>query len=296
MTIAHRPEKPRERTAILTQADGSSLQLDTREGCADPTDWVLGDVAGWYTGSGVRRDIQPAYGHGSFMGPGFRDARYMTVHGKVHCSTTAERDWQERSIGGLFGDGRIGTLWVDDGETQLYTEVGLHGSPQVVKVGTKDLVFQIPLVSDTPYLYGEWREVTLFPPDFGVGFEFPPLERDLGKGPIVTFGTEVRETAYIWNDGNAPAAPVFTVVADSPSGFSVGFGGRRVTYPRPTFKNVPIEVDMAGAIRVQGRDQTHLVGERGWSVVDPRTMETPVLRFLAGGTGWATVAFRDTYI
>src|SRR5699024_2936839 len=105
-----------------------------------------------------------------------------------------------------LGDGRTGTLWVDDGETQLSTTVGLDGAPQVEKAGTHALVFQIPLVSESPYLFGETREITLFPPGSGVGFEFPPFSRDLGQGPIITFGTERQETAYIWNDGNAARA------------------------------------------------------------------------------------------
>lgn len=291
-----RRDKPRARTAVLTQADGAQLRLDTDESCPDPTDWILEDVSGWYGGSGVRRQVTDRYGHGSFMGPGFRDGRYMTVKGAVRCSTTVERDWQERNLSGIFGDGSTGTLWVDDGETQLSTEVGLDGTPQVEKIGTHALVFQIPLISESPYLVSAEREITLFPPGSGTGFEFPPFSRDLGKGPIITFGTEVQETAYIWNDGNAPSSEVFTVITDSPAGFIVGHGRHRVTYPWPTFKNVPVEVDMAGAVRIGGMDQTHRVGERGWAAVEPQTIETPFLRFIDGGTGWTTVRSRDTYI
>lgn len=455
-------DKPRDRFATITQADGARLSLDTVEHHPDPTDWVLEDVAGWYGGSGVRRQITDRYGHGSFMGPGFREGRYITVKGSVRCSSTVERDWQERNLSGILGDGETGTLWVDDGETQLSTAVGLDGAPQVVKAGTRALVFQIPLVSESPYLYGPQREITLFPPGSGVGFEIPPFASTLGQPegpnlipngdlsnggagwrsemtyvtddvppgesgamrsvpgqgalinfiegsfqvepgrryvfetwlkadlpgsltyldfragtttragtaiqlepvwgqeetpyvlsneevptewtryraewtpregetevqvgtwvlnynsvtaeeigaqiwigpttlrtaaePIITFGTEVQETAYVWNDGNAPASEIFTVIADSPAGFSVGHGSHRVTYPWPTFKNVPIEVDMAGAVRIGGVDQTHRVGERGWATIAPHSIETPFMRFIDGGTGWATVRSRDTYI
>lgn len=291
-----RRDKPRARSAVLTQADGARLRLDTVEECPDPTSWMLEDISGWYGGSGVRREVTARYGHGSFMGPGFRDGRYMTLKGAVRCSNTVERDWQERNLSGILGDGELGTLWVDDGETQLHSVVGLDGAPQVVKAGTHALVFQIPLVSESPYLVSDEREITLFPPGSGVGFEFPPLSRDLGKGPVITFGTEVQETAYVWNDGNAASPMVFTVVADSPAGFIVGHGRHRVTYPWPTYKNVPVQVDMAGALRIGGVDQTHRVGERGWASVEPGTIETPFLRFIDGGTGWATVRSRDTYI
>src|SRR5699024_2796932 len=138
----------------------------------------------------------------------------------------------------------------------------------------------------------------MLPPGNRYGIDIPTLESVSSHSgePVISFETEVRGHTMIWNDGNAESFPVFTVVADSPAGFSVSIGGRRVTYPWPTYKNVPIEVDMAGAIRVAGQDQTYRVGERGWASVEPQSIETPEFRFLAGGTGWATVAFRDTYI
>src|SRR5699024_5655864 len=153
---------------------GARLSLDTIESCPDPTDWVLEDVSGWYGGSGVRRQVTDRYGHGSFMGPGFRDGRYMTVKGAVRCSSTVERDWQERTVWGIVGGGRAGRAWADEGERRRGTEGGLDGAPQVEKAGTHAVVCQIPLVPESPSLSGETREITLFPPDSGVGFEFPP--------------------------------------------------------------------------------------------------------------------------
>lgn len=279
------------RTARLTQSDGARLFLTTNPSATDESKWYVEDVAGWYGGSGVRGDSTGRLGHGNFVGRGYREGRSLTLNGWVTCADTDIRDWQERNLSGLMWDGDWGDLTCDDGDATLSTRVRLDGSPQVVKIGLTSLQFQIPLVSESPFLEGEAREISVFPPEFGAGFEIPPLAEG-----VISFGTEVQETAYIWNDGNADSSPVFTVVADTPSGFSVGFGGSRVTYPWPTFKSAPITVDMAGQILVSGRDQTHRVGDRGWASLPPKTIETPQFHYLSGGAGWATVAFRDTYI
>lgn len=284
------------RTAQIVQSDGATLSLTTKPSREAESRWFVEDVAGWYGGSGVRGDTTQRLGHGTFVSRGYREGRSLTVHGWVECADADIRDWQERNLSGVMWDGGWGTITCDDGNATLSTRVRLDGAPQIVKIGLTTLQFQIPLVSESPFLYGEEQSLTVYPPSFGAGFEIPPFARDLGKGPIITFGTEVQETAYIWNDGNADSAPVFTVIADTPAGFSVGLRGERVTYPWPTFKNAPITVDMAGAITVGGQDQTHKVGERGWTSVAPQSIETPQFRFLSGGSGWATVTFRDTYI
>lgn len=284
------------RTATLTQSDGAALSLTTDPPRGGETRWFVEDVAGWYGGSGVRSESTAKLGHGTFHSRGYREGRTLTVHGWVECENADLRDWHERNLSGLMWDGKWGSLTCFDGVDTLMTRVRLDGSPQIVNIGVTTLQFQIPLVSESAFLYGKEREVTLLPPGSGIGFEFPPFSRDLRQGPIITFGTETQETAYIWNDGNADSSAVFTTVADSPAGFIVGHGGHRVTYPWPTFKNVPVEVDMAGAVRIGGVDQTHRVGERGWASIAPGTIETPFLRFIDGGTGWATVRNRDTYI
>ncbi len=291
-----RLDKPRVRAAVLTQSDGSQLRLDTVERIPDPTAWTLEDITGWYTGSGVRRDTSPRYGHGMFMGPGFRDGRYMTLRGSVRCANTIERDWQERSLGGLLGDGKKGTLWADTGDAQLITEVGLDGSPQVEKVGTHALVFQVPLVSESSFLYGEWRESTIRPAYAGVGFDFPPLSEDRGHGPIITFGEGVASDDLIWNDGNADAWARFEVHGNFPGGVAVSVDDRRLSYPWPIYPGTPVLFDEEGSLRIGGRDQSHLLAERAWTPTAPRSISRVALHPLRGGTGWATAWHRDTYI
>lgn len=114
--------------------------------------------------------------------------------------------------------------------------------------------------------------------------------------PVISFGSEVGTTDWVWNDGNAESYPQFEVTGNFPGGFSVGMGGRRVTYPWPTYPDMPVLVDMAGSLSVSGVDQSQQVSERGWSSVPPSSIATPYIHAIQGGTGWATVRHRDTYI
>lgn len=283
------------RTAVLTQADGGTWSLSGRPAEAD-SKWYIEDVAGWYGGSGVRGEITARLGHGDFVERGYREGRSLTLHGAVACKTSDIRDWQERNISGMAGNGDWAELTCDDGGAVLSTRVRLDGAPQVVKIGTTKLRFQIPLRAESPFLHGAWRSSTIRPVGAGVGFEFPPFSRDLGKGPVITFGTAVASDDLVWNEGNADAWSVFDVVGDFPGGVAAVLDDHRVTYPWPVFPDVPVSIDMAGAVMVAGVDQSHLLGERDWAPVPAHSISKVALQPLQGGTGWATVRHRDSYL
>lgn len=280
----------RVRSAVLTQANGFRWSLSDRPPASD-SEWYVEDVAGWYGGSGVRGDVTARLGHGDFVERGYREGRVLTLHGTVVCASSDIRDWQERNISGMAGDGDWCELTCDDGNAELSTRVRLDGAPQIVKLGTQALRFQVPFRTEMPYLYSAWRESSLQPVGAGVGLSY-----DLFSGGLLTFGTAISAGEHIWNDGNAESAPTFTVTADAPGGFWVAVDDKRVTYPQPTFRDVPIVVDMAGSVLVAGVDQSHLLGERSWAATPPSAVSTVEFGFLQGGTGFGTVRHRDTYI
>lgn len=143
---------------------------------------------------------------------------------------------------------------------------------------------------------GDWADVSRVSVEVGAeatsGNYFGAI---LGE-PIITYGSAVGTTEHVWNDGNAESFPVFTVTADAPGGFSVALGNERVTYPWPAFPDMPVSVDMSGALTVSGMDQTHLAGRRDWASVPPASVEAPTFEFLQGGTGFCVVTHRDTYL
>ena len=257
---------------------------------------VLTALAGWYGGVSITSESTDRLGFGEFLAAGRGSARVLTLGVSFYSKDEAARRHYRRAWSGAFHDGMPARLTVDWDGLELSCDVVQDGEALVTDLNPYGVSVQVPLRAADPHLYSAWRESTLRPIGAGVGLEFPFFARDLGQGPVVTFGTAVSTDEWVWNDGNADSWPVFDVVADAPGGFAVGLGDRRVTYPWPTFPDIPVSVDMAGAVTVAGVDQSHLLGERGWASVAPQSMESPSFEFLQGGNGWATVRHRDTYI
>lgn len=258
--------------------------------------FVLTDLAGWYGGVGVRGESMDRLGHGTIRGRSWRTGRALTLKGHVEVASPTDRDRVMRELSGLLWDGLAGTLSAVVDGLALSCPVTIDGEPGIVPTGVSSVTVQVPLMSADPWLFGEWRTSILRPVEAGVGFEYSPFARDLGAGPIITYGTAIASDVVIWNDGNADSWPLFTVHADAPGGFLVGLGDRVVEYPRPVWRDAPVIVDMTGEVLVSGYDQSSFLSTRGWSSVAPGTMETPRFELLQGGSGWCDVSHRDTYI
>lgn len=252
---------------------------------------VLTALAGWYGGVSITSESTDRLGFGEFLAAGRGSARVLTLGVSFYSKDEAARRHYRRAWSGAFHDGMPAQLTVDWDGLELSCDVVQDGEALVTDLNPYGVSVQVPLRAADPHLYSAWRESTLRPVGAGVGFEFVPFSR----GGVISYGSAVSSDEWVWNDGNAVSFPVFTVHASS-SGFSVGLGDRRVTYPHATFPDVPVTVDMAGAVTVGGVDQSHLLGARGWASVQPGSMESPHFSFLQDGNGWATVRHRDTYI
>ena len=252
---------------------------------------VLTTLAGWYGGVSITSESTDRLGFGEFLATGRGSARVLTLGVSFYSKDEAARRHYRRAWSGAFHDGMPAQLTVDWDGLELYCDVVQDGEAVVTDLNPYGVSVQVPLRAADPHLYSAWRESTLRPVGAGVGFEFVPFSR----GGVISYGSAVSSDEWVWNDGNAVSFPVFTVHASS-SGFSVGLGDRRVTYPHATFPDIPVTVDMAGAVTVGGVDQSHLLGARGWASVQPGSMESPHFSFLQDGNGWATVRHRDTYI
>lgn len=275
--------------------EAGRLSADNRRGPMFGTP-LLTTVSGWYGGVSITSESTDRLGFGEFLASGRGSARVLTLGVTFYTKDESERRHFRRAWSGAFHDGMPATLTVDWAGLELSCDVVQDGEVTVTDQDPHGVRVLIPLRAKDPHLYSPWRESALQPIGAGVGFEFVPFTRDLGKGPVITFGTAVDTTEYVWNDGNANSWPRFTVTADSPGGFAVGLAGRRVTYPWPTWTDIPVTVDMAGSVTVGGVDQSHLLGERGWAAIPAHSIDVPSFEFLQGGTGFCTVKHRDTYI
>ena len=252
---------------------------------------VLTALAGWYGGVSITSESMDRLGFGEFLAAGRGSARVLTLGVSFYSKDEAARRHYRRAWSGAFHDGMPAQLTVDWDGLELSCDVVQDGEALVTDLNPYGVSVQVPLRAADPHLYSAWRESSLQPVGAGVGFEFAPFS----NGGVVSFGSAVDTGEWVWNDGNASSAPQFTVWADSP-GFAVSVGDKRVTYPWPTFQDVPVTVDMAGSVTVGGVDQSHLLGERAWGVVAPGSLESVRFEFLNGGSGWASVRHRDTYL
>ena len=252
---------------------------------------VLTALAGWYGGVSITSESMDRLGFGEFLATGRGSARVLTLGVSFYSKDEAARRHYRRAWSGAFHDGMPAQLTVDWDGLELSCDVVQDGEALVTDLNPYGVSVQVPLRAADPHLYSAWRESSLQPVGAGVGFEFAPFS----NGGVVSFGSAVDTGEWVWNDGNASSAPQFTVWADSP-GFAVSVGDKRVTYPWPTFQDVPVTVDMAGSVTVGGVDQSHLLGERAWGVVAPGSLESVRFEFLNGGSGWASVRHRDTYL
>lgn len=252
---------------------------------------VLTALAGWYGGVSITSESTGRLGFGEFLATGRGSARVLTLGVSFYSKDETARRHYRRAWSGAFHDGMPAQLTVDWDGLELSCDVVQDGEALVTDLNPYGVSVQVPLRAADPHLYSAWRESSLQPVGAGVGFEFAPFSH----GGVVSFGSAVDTGEWVWNDGNASSAPQFTVWADSP-GFAVSVGDKRVTYPWPTFQDVPVTVDMAGSVTVGGVDQSHLLGERAWGVVAPGSLESVRFEFLNGGSGWASVRHRDTYL
>lgn len=258
--------------------------------------WKVLDTEGWLDTPGFEVPSVERLRHGSLAGPGRATGRTIKISGRVENTDHAQQVRDRNMLAGLFRDGGLVPMSVQLGELKLHTEVRLIDRVTFQPSSFAYSRWELSLYAEDPWLFSAWRESILRPLGVGVGLEYPILSQDLGKGPVVTFGTEVSTQEWVWNDGNADSYPQFEVVGNFPGGFSVGLGDSRVTYPWPTFPDMPVLVDMSGALSVSGVDQTQQLSERNWSKIGPESIGSPFITTIQGGTGWATVRHRDTYI
>ena len=279
------------RTARLVEPGGVVWELSDRPAPGD-VERVVENVAGWYGGSGVRADVTARIGHGDFPSRGWRESRVLTLHGVSICRDSDARDSEERRLSGILWDGQYGELTCDDGDAVLSTGVRLDGEPQIVKVGTTALRYQVPLRTETPFLYGPERTVFLHPVGLGRGLEYPLFS----KNGVLTYGTALAERDSITNEGNATAYDSYLVVGDFPGGWRLTVGRKVIEWPWPTVLTAPVLVEMTGRIWIGDSNVTDRASVRQWASLAPGTTVTPSLTPLQGGTGWAEVRHRDTYI
>ena len=168
----------------------------------------------------------------------------------------------------------------------------MDGEPKID--AARDLgyvVWEMPLYSPDPHLYGAARTMHLRPVDTGAGFVWPGF-----ADGFADWGVSGSDEAQLTNAGNAAALPTVTVTVDDGSGFRLSSGARSVEWVGACSRSVPVVVDMAGRVLVGGVDRSAQLVRREWLSVPPRGVVSMSLSTLSGGGGSAIATVRDTWI
>lgn len=254
---------------------------------------LLTSLVGWVAGVGVESErVSRSSGHGDFPAPTRRTGRTLTMSVLCERDSRAELWALEREFSGLFAEGGTGTLTVDQDGSSLTTQVDLDGEPKpLTNLDAGYVSLEVPLHASDPVLYAPERVTTLHPVGVGVGLRYP-----LFAGGVLDFGAGVTGDEVIQNLGNTTSYPIVWVYGDFPGGWHLTAGGRSIVWPWPTALTAPVRVDMSGSIWIGPDNVTHLASVRRWVSIPKHGSLSLTLAPIQGGSGWAEVHQRDTYL
>lgn len=260
--------------------------------------WDAGTFDGWLDSPGAQVPSTPRLRHGDVAGVSRWAGRTVKIEGLLRTRDCDQQQAERDRLIGLFDDGQSQLVEVTHGGVatsgvfQVIDRVDFYPITPTVAEWT------LSLYSEEPWLYGPDQITYLFPVGTGVGYEYPPHGRvtDPAGQRVLAYGTATTSQDPVANIGNAAAWPVYVVVGDFPSGFRLRVGDRSVVWPHTTVPQSPVEIDMAGTIRVGGMDQTHRATRREWAPIPPATTIHPVFDPIQPGSGWCEVHHRPTYV
>ena len=260
---------------------------------------TLTALDGWYEPE-IRVEFSERIGGGVLPARSEWDKRSLLLGGHVSgLSPDGVRD-QLRVISAIAAPGTPATLTVDDFGMRLAATVERVGKPrQSHSLDHGWVEWELSMVAPDPHLYGLAREYTVLPLVAGSGHVWPAfghVNPDGARAADWGTGNKSGGPELVTNQGNATAWPVVTVSGDFPGGFRLTSGVRAVEFGFAVFPQSPVVVDMAGHVWVGGVERSHWLRRREWIGVPPAGSVSVGLDPLAGGSGRAVVAVRDTWI
>lgn len=286
--------------ATLSKSDGSesvvmrSFRLgSSKEFILDPT-----AVMGWTDGTAVRRDSTPRLnGHGDFGEKAKMGARLISFSGTAVASSISNLQQMRDDLVGLLANGEYGALSVETAAGTRYSTVGLEGTVSWVQQADLFATWKIDLYAPDPFIYGEWKTVQtgiVKAKRGGLGFVLSyPMNYNL-------IDPDTSQT--IKNKGNALMWPVFKVVGDFGSGFTITDSkNSTVEYTGAVTTASPVYIDMSRGTAIQDKmDKSMLITQREWFSVAPgETIHpefSPNTDNDQNGSGWCDILYRDTWI
>lgn len=255
--------------------------------------WLDGTPSGWYGGYSMRGEDTENIDWGDFSTHRTPSARSLELRVHVHRATWEAANAEKRRLSAALVDGEVGELRGEEsGVPALTAYVERKGEILFARQSPNSFTASIPLKAPDPRLYSDELKVFLHPVGLGRGLEYPLF----AKSGVLTYGTALAERDSITNGGDATAYDSYLIVGDFPGGWRLTVGRKVIEWPWPTVLTAPVLVEMTGRIWIGDSNVTDQASVRQWAPLAPGATVTPSLTPLQGGTGWAEVRHRDTYI
>lgn len=257
-------------------------------------------LSGWWGSPGAARQYGLERPFGGFtQSPTVTQPRTITITGWSYCESDVHAIRTARSLPGdiFLMDGKVHTYELETYgfETTLWAQVELDGA--VICEPTtyeREVSWQIPLRTITPYVYGPLQEVYIVPEGTRIGLQFPLFEPG-----YLDWGSNTYARPYLTNDGNQPAWPKVTLTGNSPAGCYIEDGrGHSVIYRGPiTSSGVVLDFESGMATTTGTISTMEYVTKRDWWSVAPGSRVTPRVRAIQEDTAiYAKIELRPAYL
>lgn len=256
-------------------------------------------LTGWWGSPGASRQygLERPFG-GITQSPTVTQPRTITIAGWSYCETDMHAMRVARQLPGdiFLMDGQVHTYELETYGfgTVLWAQVELDGAficePTTFE---REVSWQIPLRTTTPYVYGPLQQVQIAPRSATYGLQFPLFQPD-----YLDWGDTRWQRNTLSNNGNQPAWPTIYLEGNSPAGCHIDDGrGHRVTYRGPIGRSKVVLDFESGTARTSGGDTNEFVTRRDWWSVAPGSSVAPTITPIQDDTViFATIDFRPAYL
>ncbi|QJU54330.1 hypothetical protein SCB71_14385 [Herbiconiux sp. KACC 21604] len=252
--------------------DSSTLVFDGGEGDVELS--IDGkDFAGWDDNGEMRRAaIEYAQAHGSYDLRGFQSSRLVVFGGLAGSASPESQQALRNAVTGIIPDGQRDRMVVDHQGLTLHAYVRLERASWAIETYGSVARYQLQMWAADPRKYGQ-------------------AER---------FPTEGTATSVeVFNRGNFPALPVYTIAGDMPNGYELGAGASRYRVSTPVTPGHPHTFcTRTGKHWVDGRPVIGGIERFDRWVIQPHHLIPVTETFidLRGGTGGFSVEVPPTYV
>jgi hypothetical protein len=257
--------------------------------------FVLDDNAltGFYDGVNIKRTEAPRPNQwGDFPEPALLGPRTLVLTGTAVANTPQQLHDMRDEFTSLLVDGGYSEIAIQNLSDTRYISVSLGQNPSWVPKIDTAAVWKLELYAPDPRIYSYPKIQKVTDGTIGGGLNYPVAY------PMNYGGSTQLQAVTIYNDGNSPSWPVFTVTGNFFTGFEITDGLNSVIrYDSAVTMQAPVIIDTAkGSAMQMGADNSRYLSRRDWFSIPPKSSIQPKFVPFQDAAGWCDIMYRDTWI